>query len=241
MNEPALIIFSRIPLPGRTKSRLREVLTAEEAALFHRACLVDLFDLVRGIGYKTYLYITGGGEEEFREAFSFPMPEGFQALRELDLNGLRFKEQLGADLGERMHNAISGVLREHDTAVLLGSDIPGVNESIIRSASRMLERHDLVIGPASDGGYYLIGMKKPWPGVFANIPWGSGEVLRQTLKSADAEGLKCFLLPTRPDIDEWEDLVSVMQMPEAREKKLAAYRFGNYLVNKYSENHKGDD
>ena len=241
MNRPALIIFSKVPLPGRTKSRLQEELTAEEAALFHRACLLDLNNLALGSGLKTFLYFSGGSKEEFKAKYPGLIPYGFEMLREIGLNDFEFIEQSGADLGERMYNAASQVLGCYKPVIIIGSDIPDIKEYTLRTAVEMLNSRDLVIGPAVDGGYYLIGLNKPHKEIFTGISWGSGDVLQQTMDTVRESRLSCFLLPSKSDIDDWNDLKSYVRVPDFIKKKNASYRYGRYLFEKYSEQHKEED
>lgn len=117
--------------------------------------------------------------------------------------------QLGNDLGLKMHNAfVEGFRNSYDRICLIGSDIFELTPSIIEQAFRDLHNHDLVIGPAFDGGYYLIGMNLPLPELFAHIPWGTGQVFEKTLDQADKQSLHTAQLPTLHDIDTIEDIRS---------------------------------
>ena len=89
--------------------------------------------------------------------------------------------------------------------MLVGSDIPGLTASLLKSAFQELNEKDLVLGPAKDGGYYLVGMKTPCKELFENIHWSTGEVLEQTLRKADRMGLSYALLPTLSDVDNEDD------------------------------------
>lgn len=115
--------------------------------------------------------------------------------------------QQGEDLGSRMHHSIHQVLQMHQKAVLVGSDIPRLSQTILREAFQSLNRHDLVLGPSADGGYYLIGMKKPHPEIFALDQWSNPQVFEQTCQIARNKGLTIALLPMLHDLDTAADLV----------------------------------
>jgi rSAM/selenodomain-associated transferase 1 len=104
-----------------------------------------------------------------------------------------------------MQHAISDSFqRGYSHVVLIGSDLHDIRTSDLREAFRQLDHHDVVLGPAADGGYYLIGMKREFPRLFKKKAWGTGGVLKETLK--DLEGTDVFLLPVRNDVDLYEDI-----------------------------------
>lgn len=115
--------------------------------------------------------------------------------------------QKGKSLGERMHNAFE-VLNEsgHQKKVIIGSDCYDISEDIIQSAFEALNHHDVVIGPANDGGYYLLGMNGYYPGLFQNVNWSTSSVLIETLNTARALKLKIKLIEELVDLDTFEDL-----------------------------------
>jgi rSAM/selenodomain-associated transferase 1 len=113
--------------------------------------------------------------------------------------------QQGIDLGEKMANAITEILKRGRKAVIIGSDIPDLDRSIIATAFAMLDHNDIVLGPAKDGGYYLIGMRAPHRRLFKDIPWSTAEVLSRTVEIIKASGLTCWLLSELSDLDTIED------------------------------------
>jgi len=118
-----------------------------------------------------------------------------------------FSPQQGSDLGERMSNAFLHAFADgHAKALLIGSDCPDISRTIINRGFMQLDTHDIVLGPAHDGGYYLIGLRRPEPELFSNMNWGTGCVLQQTLEKIDAANLTVALLPELHDIDRFEDL-----------------------------------
>ena len=117
--------------------------------------------------------------------------------------------QKGEDIGERMQNAFTDAFaNDVDQALLLGSDFPDLDAGILDQAFHALSNNDMTLGPSVDGGYYLIGFNRNTflKDVFAGIPWGTGQVLGETLKKVEHAGLKVHLLPEWQDIDTYEDL-----------------------------------
>ncbi|MCF0040419.1 TIGR04282 family arsenosugar biosynthesis glycosyltransferase [Dyadobacter fanqingshengii] len=115
--------------------------------------------------------------------------------------------QRGSDLGERMSNAFKDVFETSARKVLIiGTDCPGLNASIIKEAFDALDAHDIVIGPATDGGYYLLGMRNFQGFIFEDIPWSTSEVLELTLETCARHSLTYCLLKELSDIDDENDL-----------------------------------
>lgn len=114
--------------------------------------------------------------------------------------------QRGETLGQRMTNAFTEVFRNVQSAIIIGSDCPELEVSIINEAFEALQNNDVVIGPSTDGGYYLLGMRKCQTALFDNIPWSTSSVLEETLKKCDDLSLEVHTLTTLHDIDTIEDL-----------------------------------
>jgi len=119
---------------------------------------------------------------------------------------VQYRGQTPGDLGERMRAAIDDELRGATAVCVVGTDIPGLDESTLRQAFDALETHDVVIGPATDGGYYLIGMTRTRPELFDGIPWSTARVLDLTLERAEAAGLSVARLEPRTDVDTLDDV-----------------------------------
>jgi rSAM/selenodomain-associated transferase 1 len=147
------------------------------------------------------------GDQTF--AFRFFLDRtGFEKeCREWLQTGVDLRLQSGRDLGKRMTNAFQATFAEgFGRAVLVGTDIPAITKTIVQEAFLQLEAHDVVMGKALDGGYYLIGQKTNHDIIFKNIEWSTNTVFAQTLALIRAQGLTCALTPELPDIDTWEDL-----------------------------------
>jgi rSAM/selenodomain-associated transferase 1 len=199
-----LVLFARNPEPGAVKTRLAATLGAAEAAALYRAFLRDLALRFRG------------GRITVRWSIAPPVG-GFAG--ELGLDGRDCFAQEGEDLGARMHAAFRRVLaRPGARCVLIGSDMPQLSVELVGEAFAELDRVDLVLGPAEDGGYYLIAMREPHD-VFSGITWSQPSVLAETLTRASALDLRVHLLASGFDIDELRDLERLRELlaePAAR-------------------------
>jgi len=156
--------------------------------------LADAFEVAMGAGAASAeVYWAPGGSR----AADIEMPHGVAA-----------RHQRGADLGGRLASAFTELLSDpSDRAVVIGADCPDLDPAVIRQAFAALDGHDLVLGPARDGGYYLIGLRRPSPSLFEAVSWGTDRVLSETLERAASAGLGVETLQVLDDIDTPEDLV----------------------------------
>jgi len=189
-----LLIFCKAPQPGQVKTRLQPALTAEQAMAAHM--VLTSFTLDRAFRQPlcdVHLYCAPDTEHDFFQQCAADYP-------------LTLHLQTGAGLGERMHAAFVEALRDYRHAVLIGCDCPSLTGADLQQAFEVLSHGaDLVLGPAEDGGYVLIGMNQPQPGLFANMPWGSDAVMAETRLRSTAAGLKLHQLPKQWDVDAVED------------------------------------
>jgi uncharacterized protein len=128
------------------------------------------------------------------------------------------------------------VLAEHDRLIFLGADLPNLTGDLLQKAIDYLDEFDTVIGPATDGGYYLLGIKFAHAGLFADIEWGGAKVLDQTIKQIEDSKLSYYLLESKNDIDTWDDLVAFYEKGRAGGTdalKLTAFEIAKTLVEKY--------
>ncbi len=203
MNWPRLIVFTRYPEPGQCKTRLIPALGAEGAARLQaelgRRVLAWGLDLARRRELVIQVSHAGGTPEQMRSWL------GLAPL---------YRPQASGGLGQRMHEAfVQALAQGAPAAVLVGTDLPGLDSSILGQALDALQEKDLALGPARDGGYYLVGLKRPAPELFVGIPWSTDQVLAQTLARAKALGLSCSLLPELNDLDEPGDLRQLANAP----------------------------
>ncbi|UCE54812.1 MAG: TIGR04283 family arsenosugar biosynthesis glycosyltransferase [Desulfobacterales bacterium] len=205
-----LIIFTRYPEPGKTKTRLIPVLGEQGAAKLQRQMTEHLISKVRNLLKFRSLTI------EIR------YEEGNKSLMQNWLGPeFSYYPQQEGDIGQRMCFALDDAFQSGTkAAIIIGTDIPGITIDSLKNAFEKLKTNDLIFGPASDGGYYLIGIKEvSWseanPQLFSGINWGTAEVLNQTLHLADKLGLGYSLLETLDDVDQPEDLYAWQQCAEA--------------------------
>jgi rSAM/selenodomain-associated transferase 1 len=207
MTRPSLqlgiIIFTRFPEPGLTKTRLIPVLGPEGACRLHRELTERIVARVRRIK-KSYplmveIHFAGGSREQMAGWLGPDFPYVLQAE---------------GDLGARMRQAFQKGFRQGwEQVVLIGSDLPDLTPAILRESFDRLTNHDLVLGPARDGGYYLIGLKADCPELFgSSMIWGTREVLKNTLLTADRLGLETALLTRLRDVDRPEDLTEKIKL-----------------------------
>lgn len=191
-----LIFFTRYPRPGRVKTRLVGALGEEEAALLARRMAERVFQRARDSawrrGWQLEVRIDGASEAEVSAWLG---------------RGYHFRRQTAADFAGRLEEAFSEAFAAGaQGAILIGSDSPGLTRALLEEAFDALKKQDLVLGPALDGGYYLIGCRRPHPALFRDIPWSTPGVLAATVKAARKNGLTIYLLPPLPDIDRPADL-----------------------------------
>lgn len=199
----AIICFTRVPKPGVTKTRLLPILTGNQCAGLHTAFLQDLSSVYAQVEADLFV--------------AYTEDPGWQMLTEVFPAAKGFFSQKGADLGEKMYHAICHVLELGYEAVLLtGTDLPLMTAVHLHSGFDALSHADIVIGPTSDGGYYLVGMKKPHRAIFEKQSYGGATVLENAVAAAKAAGLT--VAPTAPcdDVDTPEDLrnLAVTLFPE---------------------------
>ena len=188
-----LVVFAKIPRPGRVKTRLATDIGAAEAASLYRVLGRQVLDGVRGGDYRIVAYID-------------PANQLAQAREWLGEAGIDFRPQQGAGLGERLAHAFRQELRGTRHVCAIGTDAPGVDRHVVARAFAELAANELVLGPAMDGGYYLIGMSGHRPTLFRGVPWSTKEVLATTLARARDLKLRTSMLPPLADIDTFDDL-----------------------------------
>lgn len=189
-----LIVYVKRPFPGYAKTRLGANIGAEQAAgVYARLLYTYLLDLLHADLADTHIELSVASPVDalfFADAF----PE------------LVVRSQIEGGLGQRMAASFTQAFAEGaEVVVLTGSDIPGLNSQTVRAAFHALETAPVAIAPASDGGYYLIGMRAPGVRLFEDIEWSSAHVLRQTKALADAQGIEMAYLPEQFDIDTVEE------------------------------------
>ncbi len=187
------LVFVRAPEAGRVKTRLAASLGAEGALRVYRRLAEHALREARALGGEVRVHFT-------------PADAGAEVRAWLG-DGPRYLPQSAGDLGARMEAAFRAAFEAGaDRVVIIGSDLPGLSAALLRRAFDALESHPAVIGPARDGGYYLLGMRATIEGLFDGIPWSTTEVLARTLERLGAAGIEPALLDTLSDVDELDDL-----------------------------------
>jgi len=196
-----LMVFTRYPQPGQAKTRLTPVLGAAGAAELSRRltahALAEAALLAQNQAVTVQVWYEGGDERALAACFG----------------AATYRRQDGSDLGERMLRSFEAAFADSadSRAVLVGTDCPALSAALLRAAFDALARCDLVLGPARDGGYYLIGLKAAIPALFQGIAWGTSSVRNQTVAIAERLGLAVELVAALHDVDRPEDLA---QLPE---------------------------
>ena len=186
MKQPVLVMFTRYPQPGRAKTRLIPALGADGAAELHRRLTERTLATLRVTGLPVELWVTGAPVEAFQAWLGHEVP---------------IRSQMAGDLGARMDQA-----SRPGPAIVVGSDAPLLAVSHIDQAAALLRDGKVALGPAEDGGYYLIGLPVPAPQLFHDMPWSTDAVLSETVRRLAADATPYGLLPTLPDLDRPEDL-----------------------------------
>jgi len=197
MSDTALVIMARYPELGKTKTRLAASIGAEETLHLYRAFLIDLAQRFADWDCDLYWAYTPANVK-FAEFLS--------GLVSLDASSWRNFPQHGAGLGDRLHHAFCTTHTDRmRKTIVIASDAPHISHALISQAEQALDSADVVLGPAEDGGYYLIAMRKPHD-VFSGIPMSTQHVLHMTVDKAHHLGLSVHLLEPLFDIDEFPDL-----------------------------------
>ena len=196
-----LILFTRYPEPGTTKTRLIPCLEPDGAADLQRQMtehiMTQILPLIDGRGVELEVRFEGGGEKLMRKWLG---------------GAATYRPQTGEDIGLRMLAAFEdAAVRGSESIVVVGSDIPGINTALLERAFRHLAKGQLVLGPAKDGGYYLIGLPGKMvatiaPRLLMDMAWGTSSVLAETCRRLGRENIEAVLLATLEDVDRPQDL-----------------------------------
>lgn len=185
-----LLIFTKNPVLGKVKTRLAATVGDVEALRIYRLLLEKTRRAALDVEAGRWLFYS-----DFLEPDD-DWPETY----------FQKKLQTGHDLGERMENAFRQAFASGaGKVVIIGCDCPDLNGVLLQEAFQRLNEADFVLGPATDGGYYLLGMRQLEPALFRGIAWSTDAVRAETLKKMQAAGKTCFLLPELTDVDTEED------------------------------------
>ncbi len=188
-HQEALIVFVRNPVLGKVKTRIAATAGEEKALAVYKILLQHTREITELLQVKKIVFYA-------------------DEINENDVwNGYEKRKQYGQDLGERMKNAFELVLESgFEKIVIIGSDCFELTTAAIAEAFLKLNNHEIIIGPASDGGYYLLGMQSPLKDLFRHKIWSSNTVVTDTLKEISEKNLSCHLLQLLNDVDEEKDI-----------------------------------
>ena len=206
MPDIALVVMARYPEPGKTKTRLARSIGDDEAICLYRAFLTDLAQRFAGQAWDLHWAYTPA-EVDYDAFVTTLAPSLVQHM-------CCFPQE-GAELGARLHHVFKwSCAHQFQRTVVIGSDSPHLTLDIIAHACAALDDADVVLGPADDGGYYLIAMRNPHD-VFSGIPMSTNAVMQMTIALAQRQGLKVHLLEPLFDVDELPDLLRLAQLLRA--------------------------
>ena len=193
----AILLFVRYPIKGKVKTRLETHLSQDEILSLYKCFVEDILASLRKCGFPVTI--------------CFLPPERETEMKAWLGAASAYVPQTGKDLGQRMLNAFMQAFTSEtspvDRAILIGSDVPDLDPGILDQAFDCLSNNDMALGPANDGGYYLIGAANGIPDVFEQIAWGSDKVLEQTVERLERSDTRFALLPPWYDVDDRQSLV----------------------------------
>jgi rSAM/selenodomain-associated transferase 1 len=198
-SDDRLIIFVKWPEKGKVKTRLAASFGEDETLELYRCFVRDTIEMAEQSGFSPLI--------------SYYPEDAGKEVREWLGDEREYLPQSGNDIGARMGNAFRLAFDQGSTtAVLIGSDFPDLPAEIIIEAFSALESNRAVIGPAKDGGYYLIGFRRDTfdAGIFEDIPWSTAEVFERTVSIAAGAGIEIYRLPVWRDIDRPEDIADLI-------------------------------
>ena len=197
MSSNALVIFVRKPEAGKVKTRLAASVGNDKALSIYKELLLHTLNVVMKVDAIKHIYYEG--EIDLHDIWDIP--------------GFIKRKQYGVDLGQRMSKAFQDLTPRFKHVVIIGSDCFELNPEIVNDAFNAFTNFEAVIGPAKDGGYYLLGMKAMIQDVFMNKSWSSSEVYQETVSDFTRLKLPYKVLPVLQDVDTVEDLPGYLSEP----------------------------
>jgi rSAM/selenodomain-associated transferase 1 len=206
-----LIIFSKAPIIGQVKTRLAPLLTDSQICTLHLAFIKNTLNQATQLS-QTKICL-GYYPRGYKHTFAGVLPSGIELFC-----------QRGRDLGERMGDALRRFTKQAEAVIIIGGDLPLLPLHYIQDAFKRLKKHQVVIGPATDGGYYLIGSTLDVTDIFSHIPWGTNKVFELTCTRLKQQKYKYYVLPPCSDVDTPDDLFRLKQYLTRYPDQLPAIR-----------------
>jgi|YNPNPStandDraft_1061719.scaffolds.fasta_scaffold29926_1 rSAM/selenodomain-associated transferase 1 len=199
-NDACLLIFVRYPKRGEVKRRLSLILDEDTVLDLYRCFVIDTMSLAFRVSVPFIICYTPS--------------ESLSLFKKWLGSSYDYAPQTGRDLGERMMNSFQYAFKHgYKRVVLIGSDCPDLPERLVSDAYESLGKHDVVLGPAADGGYYLIGLREQAldPTLFQGVEWGASNVFNETMNRCSLKGYTVSVLPQWWDVDTCDDLVAMIK------------------------------
>jgi len=196
IKDNAIIVFAKYPIEGKVKTRLAKNMGNIFAASFYRVCAEYTFkELVKVKETGSELFLFCPEENEIEQVMKWAGKD------------FNYYSQQGNDLGIKMYNAFDTVFKlGYKKVIIIGTDAPDVSMKIVQTAISVLDNYSVVIGPANDGGYYLLGFKSKLIDLFSEIEWSTNSVFDNTIEKFNNSKIDYFMLDELTDIDTLEDL-----------------------------------
>ncbi len=195
--ENLLVIFVKDPVPGKVKTRMQPTLTPAQSCNLYRAMGLDIVSNI-------------SANSTFDIEIHFWPPDATSKIRNWLKVPYPLLPQSEGDLGKKMMSAFENAFKAgYKRCVIIGSDLPNINTQRILAAFEALQTFDLVLGPTTDGGYYLIGSSKRLPQLFNNVAWSTETVYEQTMHNAEAQQISTHILPIETDIDSIDEVKAI--------------------------------
>ena len=198
MNKSLVVVMAKAPELGKVKTRLAATLGVEQTLSVYEFLLNATLNAVEHSGFTARVYWTSRPNDHSGELFL----------------------QVEGDLGEKMKAVFEESFVAFSPVIMIGTDCPDITSELLLHAFEAMKQADCVFGPASDGGYYLIGMKHFYPALLKNISWSTDQVLKQSIEICEKEGLKYRLLETLTDIDEEKNWIDYINKENSLWKKF---------------------
>lgn len=195
MSSPTLVLLLKAPRACEVKTRLAATVGPAHAVQIYRQMVEKQIQAIP-FGWTTRIHCAPAEQIKSMQDWLSPFT----------CSQASFHGQPDGDLGERIQAALAeAFLQDSDPVIVIGGDCPALDESLLRRAACALEEHDAVLGPAHDGGYYLLGLRAPQPHLFTNMPWSTPTVLSETRYRLRKSQLSTKLLPMLMDVDNADD------------------------------------